>query len=342
MALTKRHSTSNIAEPALNQARNYDFYQLVELLHRLHNDDLEKQLDKLPQDERFFYTSTGSLGFPASDITLANEKIRDNKHIQYEIEVSFLGMHGSASPLPGRFLDLIAYEYGHSEGIRHHFLDFFNHRLITLLHRGWRKYRYYIRFKPNADDGFSAFCFSLIGLNDKNLRGDTPVPWSRLLTYTGLLASRGRSPSMVSSILSHCFDIDKVVIREWVHRFVDIPVSQQSRLGMKNFSLGEDLVSGARVGTRMSKFAITMSDLTLVRFKDFLPNGKDYPALLKLVEFLLKDQHAYNLELGLKPEEVPPFQLQSDSESPPYLGWSTFVGHNPKLPLANVVLTIRQ
>ena len=100
MALAERHSTSNIAAPALSQARSYAFYQLVEFLHRLHDDDLEKQLDKLPQNERFFYTSTGSLGFPASDITLANEKVRDNEHIQYEIEVSFLGMHGSASLYP--------------------------------------------------------------------------------------------------------------------------------------------------------------------------------------------------------------------------------------------------
>ncbi|MEE9412687.1 MAG: type VI secretion system baseplate subunit TssG [Methylococcales bacterium] len=341
MAIAERHSASNIATPALGQARRYAFYQLVELLHRLHGDELENQQDKLPQNERFFYTSTGSLGFPASDITRANQQIRD-EHTQYHLEVSFLGMHGSASPLPGHYLDIVAYEYAHDDGVRHHFLDFFNHRLITLLHRGWRKYRYYVRFLPDADDGFSAFCFSLIGLNDRYLRSEPTVPWSRLLTYTGLLASRSRSPSMVSAILGHCFDLDQVAIREWVHRFVDIPVAQQSSLGMNNFSLGEDLVAGARVGTRMSKFAITMSNLTLARFKDFLPNGKDYPGLLKLVEFLLKDQLAYNLELGLKPEEVPPFQLLSDSASPPYLGWSTFVGHNPKLPLANVILSVRQ
>lgn len=342
MAPSKRHSTSDIAAPALSQARNYDFYQLVEFLHRLHNDNLEGQLDKLPEDERFFYSSTGSLGFPASDITQASQRVRDDSHVQYELEVSFLGIHGSASPLPGYFIDLIAYEYSHNEGIRHHFLDFFNHRLITLLHRAWRKYRYYIRFQPDADDGFSALCFSLIGLNNNDLRTETPIPWSRLLTYTGLITSRSRSPSMVSSIIAHCFDLDQVEIREWVHRYVDIAVSQQSSLGMNNFSLGEDLVVGARVGTRMSKFAITVTDLTLSCFKDFLPNGKNYPGLLKLVEFLLKDPLCYDLELGLKPEEVPPFQLLSDSESPPYLGWSTFVGHNPNLPLANVVLAVRQ
>lgn len=206
MALAERYSASDIATPALSQARSYAFYQLVEFLHRLHGDELENQLDKLPEDERFFYTSTGSLGFPASDITLANQQTRDDGHTQYALEVSFLGMQGSASPLPGYFLDLIAYEYGHNEGIRHHFLDFFNHRLITLLHRGWRKYRYYVRFQPEAEDGFSAFCFSLIGLNDKTLRKETSVPWSRLLTYTGMIASRSRSPSMVSTLIAHCFD----------------------------------------------------------------------------------------------------------------------------------------
>ncbi|MFW5444505.1 MAG: type VI secretion system baseplate subunit TssG [Methylococcaceae bacterium] len=342
MAVTKRHSAADIAAPALNQARSYAFYQLVELLHRLHDDDLENQLDKLPEDERFFYTSTGSLGFPASDITLANQTIRDDGHTQYEMEVSFLGMQGSASPLPGYFLDSIAYEYGHNEGVRHHFLNFFNHRLVTLLHRSWRKYRYFVRFQPDANDGFSALCYSLIGLNEPSLRSDTTLPWSRLLTFTGLIASRNRSPAMVSKVIAHCFDLEQVEITEWVHRYVDIAVSQQSSLGMNNFSLGEDIVVGERVSTRMGKFAITLKNLTLARFKDFLPNGKDYPGLLKLVEFLLKDPLAYNLELGLKPEEVPLFQLQSHSDTPAYLGWSTFAGHNPNLPLANVILTVRQ
>ncbi len=341
MAHTERHSTSDIALSVLAQARNYVFYQLVEYLHRLHGDQLEYQLDKLPQDERFFYSSTGSLGFPASDVIHANQVEREG-HTQYELEVSFLGMHGSASPLPGYYLDLVAYEYAHNSGIRHHFLNFFNHRLITLLHRGWRKYRYYIRYLPDAEDGFSAFCFSFIGLNDKSLRGETPIPWSRLLTYTGLIASRSRSPLMVSCIIAHCFDLENVSIKEWVHRYVDIPASQQSSLGMNNFTLGEDLVAGARVGTRMGKFAITVSDLTLTRFKDFLPNGKDYPALLKLVEFLLRDQFAYDLELGLKPKEVPPFQLLSSSDSPPYLGWTTFVGYDQELPPAHVNLAVRQ
>lgn len=341
MALAKRHSASDIAAPALNQARSYAFYQLVEFLHRLHDDDLEDHLDKLPEDERLFYTSTGSLGFPASDITQASQHIRDSGYTQYEMEVSFLGMQGSASPLPGYFLDSIAYEYGHNEGVRHHFLNFFNHRLITLLHRGWRKYRYFVRFQPDAQDGFSAFCYSLIGLNEPSLRTEPSLPWSRLLTYTGLIASRNRSPEMVSKVIGHCFDLKQVEIDEWVHRYVDIAESQQSSLGMSNFSLGEDLITGERVSTRMGKFSITLSQLTLARFKDFLPNGKDYPGLLKLLEYLLNDQLAYDLALGLKPEEVPPFQLQTKSDSPSYLGWSTFVGNNPNLPLANVVLTVR-
>lgn len=341
MAYAERHSANDLATPVLSQARSYAFYQLVEYLHRLHDDELEYELDKLPQDERFLFTSTGSLGFPASDITLANHQINNEGHIKYELEVSFLGMHGSASPLPGYFLDTVAYEYGHNDGIRHHFFDFFNHRLITLLHRGWRKYRYYIRYQANAEDGFSALCYSLIGLNNPALRSDPSVPWNRLLTFTGMIASRSRSPEMVSTIIAHCFDLEDVEIKQWVHRYVDIPVSQQSSLGSNNFSLGEDLVAGARVGTRMSKFAIKLTNLSLLRFKDFLPNGKNYPGLVKLIEFLLTDQLAYNLELGLKPEEVPPFQLRSDSKTPPYLGWSTFLDYNPSLPPANVILTVR-
>ncbi len=53
--------------------------------------------------------------------------------------VSFRGLHGSQSPLPGYYLEDLAWEAGQNLGIRRHFLDFFNHRLVTLFHRAWRK-----------------------------------------------------------------------------------------------------------------------------------------------------------------------------------------------------------
>ena len=325
MAIADRQPTSHLASVALGDAQDYSFFQLVEYIHRLNGRNLEYGLDISPLDEIIKFSSSGSIGFPASDITDAGLNEYDGT-VRYWIETSFFGMHGSSSPLPGYFLDIVAWEYAQKEGIRYHFLDFFNHRLTTLLHRAWRKYRYFVRFLPSGTDEFSGYCYSLIGANDKTLRDDTSIHWSLLLKFSGIIASQHRSAMAVSRIIAHYFNLESVEIREWVQRNVRIAPNQLSNLGVANFNLGQTLVIGDQVPTRMGKFVISITNLTKKEFQNFLPNGKSYSVLLELIEFLLKDQHAYDLELGLRPEEILQFQLSTKNENPPSLGWSTVIG----------------
>ena len=159
MDVTTRAAASDVAElqPVLGNARRYSFFQLVDLIHRHHGDDLERSQDEQPQRERIRFSASAGLGFPGSDVVSAASP--EHEHAPYQLEVSFLGLHGSQSPLPGYYLEDLAWEAGQNLGIRRHFLDFFNHRLVTLFHRAWRKYRYYVRFQPEASDGFSEHIF---------------------------------------------------------------------------------------------------------------------------------------------------------------------------------------
>jgi type VI secretion system protein ImpH len=241
------------------------------------------------------------------------------------LQTSFFGLHGTDSPLPGYYLDRLAYEQAQERGIRPAFMDFFNHRLLTLLHHSWRKYRYYIRFQAEASDRFSRYVFSLIGLNDNDLRGATPLPWGRLLSFAGLIASRSRSPSVVSGIVEHCFDLHGVHIREFEARSVSLPQRQRLALGKANGTLGSDFVVGDRSNTRASKFTLVIPNLTQARFRQFLPSGEQFGRLRQLMDFLLRDVTAYDLELGLREEDVPPFNLQRDSGT--HLGWTSFIEH---------------
>ena len=245
----------------------------------------------------------------------------EHEHAPYQMEVSFLGLHGSQSPLPGYYLEDLAWEAGQNLGVRRHFLDFFNHRLVTLFHRAWRKYRYYIRFQPGASDGFSELVFALTGLGDSRLREATPVNWSKMLAYAGLMAGRSRSPEVVSGIIGHCFDLDDVSIEQWVLRKVDIARDQQTSLGRANATLGEDTLVGSRIRDRSGKFILRLRNLTRQRFADFLPNGRDHQRLVKLVEFATREQLAYDLELQMRPKDIRPMQLGEDVR----LGWNSFV-----------------
>jgi len=322
MELTSGTAASDVAllAPLFNAARRYEFFQLVELLHRHHHDDLEQRHGgSVPVFQRVRYKASASLGFPSSDV-LALEA---NENGQYEMEVSFLGLQGSQSPLPGYYLEALAHESAHHEGIAGDFLDFFNHRLLTLTHRGWRKYRHHVRYQNNAQDGFSAAIFSLVGLADSNLRGETPINWSKMLSYAGLLAGRSRSPDVVSGIVSHCFEVAQVEIKQWVYRWIDMPPDQLSRNGLTGMTLGEDMVAGERVADVKGKFALRLRGLTLSRFRDFLPDGEEHQSLKTLVNFVLREPLAYDLELELLASEVKPMRLGDAGSS--QLGWTTFV-----------------
>ncbi len=321
MDVTARSATADVAglQPVLGNARRYSFFQLVDLIHRHHGDDLERGTDEQPQQERIRFSASAGLGFPGSDVVSALSP--EHEHAPYQLEVSFLGLHGAQSPLPGYYLEDLAWEAGQNLGVRRHFLDFFNHRLVTLFHRAWRKYRYYVRFQPGATDGFSDLIFALVGLGDRRLRDATPVNWSKMLAYAGLMAGRSRSPEVVCGMVAHCFDLDDVSIEQWVLRKVDIAQDQQTRLGGANAQLGHDTLIGARVRDRSGKFVLRLRNLSRQRFADFLPNGREYPRLVKLVEFATREQLAYDLELQMRPKDIRPMQLGADV----CLGWNSFV-----------------
>ncbi|WP_454725140.1 MULTISPECIES: type VI secretion system baseplate subunit TssG [Cupriavidus] len=339
MAHANRQATADLADVLLTQAKNYDFFRLLEHLHRLHDDDLEAPDRLRPAQQRVRLSNYAGLGFPASDVTLA-QRLPPGATSDYLLQTSFFGMHGPDSPLPGYYLDRLAYEASQGIGIRPAFLDFFNHRLLLQLHQAWRKYRYYIRFRQDARDRFSRYVFALVGLGDTRLRGETPIAWSRLLSFAGLVAGRSRPPNMVAGIIAHCFDLKSVQVRQFGLRHADIPLDQRNALGRRNCTLARNFVLGRTVRTRDSKFTIAISGLSQARFRDFLPSGADFPRLRKLIEFLLRDPHAYDLELGLRRDEVQPFNLKRGAGS--HLGWTSFLKQPGDRPPPVVRVTVRR
>ncbi len=296
--------------------KSFNFYQLVELLLTLN--ELDPEDDNWERQCELMFKSNPSLGFSTSDIS----GLTQHSAGRMELETTFFGLTGAQSPLPGYLLEHITTEG--ELGLRGLFLDFFNNHLITLVYRVWRKYRYYIRFQEGASDKFSAQLFALVGLADPDMRGETPINWCKMLSYAGMLAGRSRSPQVVSGIIAHCFDIEDVEIRQWVTRRVDISRDQQMKLGAANMSLGENTVIGEKVTECNGKFTLVLRGLSQHRYRDFLPTGKEYLPLCKLVEFVLREQMAYDLELHLKEGETSSLMLDRNRATP--LGWSTFLG----------------
>lgn len=91
------------------------------------------------------------------------------------------------------YLDSLAWEEAQQTESVTDFLNLFNHRFVALLHRIWRKYRYYISFEPDGRDPFSRYMFTLLGLGSESNRSRIRINHNKMLAYAGLLASRALS-----------------------------------------------------------------------------------------------------------------------------------------------------
>lgn len=76
---------------------------------------------------------------------------------------TFMGLQGSQSPLPGYYLDHLAWKAVHEQSPVGDFLDMFSHRLTQFVWHIWRKYRYHISFRNGGVDAFSQRMYSLVG-----------------------------------------------------------------------------------------------------------------------------------------------------------------------------------
>jgi len=221
-----------------------------------------------------------------------------------------------------RQLVLMAYELPAAR--QRDFFDLFNHRLTSLLYRGWRKYRPELHYKAEAQDDFSNWLFALMGAPTAEERNASAIQWPRLLGYLGLIAMQSRSVNVLCAVVSGYFDGVEVEIEEYVERWASIPLDQQCRLGRSNSVLGLSVSVGQRVKDHSGKFRIKIGPLSYAQFLRFLPEGEDYPALLELVQYLMPEHLCFDFELILKGDEVPALQLGKAEAS--LLGWSSWLG----------------
>lgn len=329
-------SHGGASEESVLDVSRYNFYQLVELLNQMAVACQNSSGTPKPADEAIRFKSTASLAFPTRDVIALETSERG----QFELEVSFLGLHGSQSPLPGYYLDALAWEDAQNENRLTDFLNVFNHRLLTLLHQTWRKYRYYICFESEGNDVFSQRMFALVGLGSEVVRKKLQINHGKMLAYAGLLASPGRAPEVICSLVSHCFNLTDVELHNWQLRKVTIPPEQQNRLGTKvkvygkkyqeKSVLGSNFSIGSLVADRSGKFLLCINDLTREQFLSFLPNGANYAPLVMFVAFIMRDQFAWDLRLGLAERQVGGMILGAEQNN--QLGWTSFLGDPEQKP----------
>ena len=305
----------------------FDFFQALRLLERFRPEKKPVGQFVPPEDEVARFRAHPSLAFPASQIQEA-EWPEDGP---VRMLVNFMGMIGPEGVLPNPFTSLIIERQREGDNTLRDFLDIFNHRIISLFYRAWRKYRFDVAYERGERDLFSRHLLSLLGLGTEGMRDRQTVSDDLLIYYSGLLAQRPRSAQALQQILSDYFDVP-VAIEQFSGGWYRLDPETQCRLAEENTDSGE-LGFGAVVGDEMwnqqSRVRIVLGPLSLERYADFLPDGQSFKPLQSWVRFFSNNEWDFELKLILDREQVPACSLGADGITGPQLGWVSWVKSAP-------------
>ena len=314
----------SIAELLFAAGFEFDFFQAVCLLARLRRELKPVGSAAAPQTEVVRFRARNSLDFPPSAVHSIEE---DSGGPPY-MTVAFLGLTGPKGTLPTHYTDLAIEQEHDGDRALTEFLNIFNHRLISLFYRAWEKHHFTVGYErarrtPSAEDPFTWYLYTLIGMGTEGLRGRLPFGDQALLRYAGLLAQRPHSASALAGILSDYFaapvDIEQFQPRR--HRLEPEDLCRPGAPESPSRQLGVGAVAGDSVWNAHAAFRVRIGPLPLARYRQFLPDGEAYREAMALVRLFAERSLEFDIQPVLKAEEVPYCELTRDNRCSPRLGW---------------------
>ena len=276
-----------------------------------------------PADERVFFRSNPSMGFPPGDIDSVEWEAGAGGESRATVIVNFMGLLGTASPLPLHFVQEALWERNEPEGARvADFLAIFEHRMLSFQFRAREKYRHALRFDADGGDEFTARVLALAGLDSAQRRAASGVELHHLLRGLGVLAARHRSAHGLEELLEACFPGMTVRVTNCIPRRMAIPADQQlflnpprrtePRRGDALGGLGRDTCIGTTRMDASSYFRVALGPMKHGEFRRFLPGEPDFTQLAALVRLYVKDPLDFDIELHLEADQRPAARLVAD------------------------------
>jgi type VI secretion system protein ImpH len=188
-----------------------------------------------------------SLGFPSGDVTSVEAEGE-----RLAITTTFLGLSGSATPLP-LYLAVEALGDDPAAEARRQFLDIFHHRLLSFLARGLLERSLGLVHGGGEEDVWVRRLAALTGadLFEREAREAEPLPAWRRLRLAALLGRRARDAESVVAALRLELEEELpgalVRLHQFVPGFAPLDPERRTRLGRAGRRLGEGLAVGARL-----------------------------------------------------------------------------------------------
>jgi type VI secretion system protein ImpH len=144
---------------------------------------------------------------------------------------------------------------------------------------------------------------------------ETPLDRFFFLRYAPILTSKSRSARGLEVVLGDLFGEMGVKIEQFVGHWMLIEKPLRNKLGVMNHQLGESLTLGRYVFDGAGRFTIVLGPVGYDEYLSFLPGGRRQPVLRGVVDTFTRGIYEVMLEIHVKTEAAPRWQLASSRAS---------------------------
>ena len=315
----------NRLDDLLAEPQAFSFFQALRRLECAHSQQPRLGEAVSPAQEGIRLGQDGSMTFAPTTVTScawqANPEVM-------RLGVAFPGLFGPHGPLPLHLTD-----YALERARRHkdptflRFADLFHHRFLSLFYRAWASAQPTVSADRPAADRFGDYIASLCGLGLPTLQQRDAMLDGAKRHFAGWLQCGAKNAEGLEAMIGAYFQVP-VRIREFIGEWLEIAPRDRCRLGAtpETGTLGVTAIAGTRVFECQHKFRLHLGPLGLSVFERFLPGGDGLVALIAVVRNQVGDEYAWDLQLILRHEEVPPLCLGSPTAR---LGWTSWLGTRP-------------
>ncbi|HEY4047192.1 MAG TPA: type VI secretion system baseplate subunit TssG [Acidobacteriaceae bacterium] len=306
---------------------SFRFFQMIRLMGRLYPDRKPVGIFATPSDELVRFSALPSLTFPASEI----QSYAPQNDQPERLEVNFMGLNVVNGPMPRSYTAALLERKRAKDKATIEFFDVFNHRIVSLFYRAWKKYRFFIAYESRAegDDEITQRLYDIVGLGTPGMRNRMAIPDEAAIYYAGILGNQVRSAEGLKQVLEHYFRVP-VEIRQFTGGWERLPASQQTFLreaGSFSECLGMGTVVGDEVWNQQGALTVRLGPMPLERYRQFLPGAPGQKELEAWLMFYSRRQFDFVVQLVLAREEVPHTVLVS--EESPRLGYESWLKVKP-------------
>lgn len=334
MATTGGRPDPSLEQTLLEEGYRFNFFQAIRLLERVFPDREPIGHDAHPTREVVRIQSLPSLNFPPSAVC----EIRPGKvpSDSQRMIIAFMGLIGPQGVLPRHYTEIVMERIRYKDRTLQDFLDIFLHRMGSFFYRAWEKHHVPVLYERRGKSGgrqdpFTEGLLALVGMGTMGLGQALPLSKGFLLGYAGMLSQRPRSAGTVKQVLEGYFGLP-ILMKQFEGEWLPLAEEDCTRLVSRgrNNVLGLTAIAGTHVWDQQANIHLNIGPLSQRRFKELLPSGHTYPALVAMTRFLVGQGVNFFIRLLLKAEEVPGCYLSEQSSYAPLLGWTTWLSTEPR------------